>query len=249
MPDIPTPAPDITKAKRILAVQPHYDDNDIAAGGTLAALAAGGAEVFYLTVTDDLVGFIDQTMPEADMAKQLRAEQHRAGEAIGVKDWFWLGYPDAGRFDHFDLRRDIIGVIRQVRPDFVFTCDPWTPYEAHYDHVRTGFATAEATALYSFDRLAPDSDAPYEPFELMGVVFYASAFPNTVFDISATIEQKNRALHAYLGQFEPEDLDRLADVLTAAAAQVAQDEPFQYGEPLKVLATYQLHVHPTAIHE
>ena len=249
MPGIPIPAPDLTKAKRILAIQPHYDDIDIAAGGTLAALATGGAEVFYLTVTDDLVGFIDQSVPEAEMQKQLRAEQRQAGEAIGVKDWFWLGYPDAGRFDHFDLRRDIIGVIRQVRPDVVFTCDPWMPYEAHYDHVRTGFAAAEASTLYSFDRLAPESDTAYEPFDLMGVVFYATAFPNTVFDISATIELKNRALHAYLGQFEPEDLDRLVAVVTAAAEQYAADRPFQYGEPLKVLATYQLHVHPTTIHE
>lgn len=249
MPGIPIPAPDLSKAKRVLAIQPHYDDNDIAAGGTLAALAAQGAEVSYLTVTGDLVGFIDQSLPEAEMQKQLRAEQRQAGDAIGVKDFFWLGYPDAGRFDHFDVRRDMIGVIRQVRPDFVFTCDPWMPYEAHFDHVRTGFAAAEAAMLYNFDRLAPESATPYEPFELTGIVFYATAFPNTIYDIGATIARKNTALKSYLAQFEPESLERLEQVLTMRAEQYAQDKDFQYGEPLKVLGTWQLHVNPTTIHE
>ena len=53
------PKPDLLTARVILAVQPHYDDNDIGAGGTLAALAASGVEVYYLTVTNDLVGVID----------------------------------------------------------------------------------------------------------------------------------------------------------------------------------------------
>ena len=44
------PIPNIFEAKRILCIQPHYDDNDIAAGGTLAALHDAGAELVYLTV-------------------------------------------------------------------------------------------------------------------------------------------------------------------------------------------------------
>jgi LmbE family N-acetylglucosaminyl deacetylase len=42
------PTPDIFSAKRVLCVQPHYDDNDIAAAGTLARLRQAGAELFYL---------------------------------------------------------------------------------------------------------------------------------------------------------------------------------------------------------
>ncbi|MCC6956023.1 MAG: PIG-L family deacetylase, partial [Anaerolineales bacterium] len=50
------PIPDLFSARRVLCVQPHYDDNDIAAGGTIARLKSAGAEVVYLTVTDDLMG-------------------------------------------------------------------------------------------------------------------------------------------------------------------------------------------------
>ena len=53
------PVPDLFSATRVLAIQPHYDDNDIAAGGTIAALIDAGIEVVYCTVTDDLVGVVD----------------------------------------------------------------------------------------------------------------------------------------------------------------------------------------------
>ena len=57
--------PDLFAAERILVVQPHYDDNDIQMGGILAKLANNGAELIYLTVTDDLVGVIDQSLSKA----------------------------------------------------------------------------------------------------------------------------------------------------------------------------------------
>jgi len=168
--------PDIYTAKRILAIQPHYDDNDGAAGGTLAALAQRGAEIHYLTVTDDLIGVIDDSLSPEAAAAQLKAEQLQAGEIIGVTDQYWLGYPDAGKYDYFDVRRDLIKYIRIVRPDFIFTCDPWMPYEAHTDHVLTGKAAAEAAILYGMTRLktTPEVDAQFEPFDLLGIVFYAT---------------------------------------------------------------------------
>jgi LmbE family N-acetylglucosaminyl deacetylase len=66
------PKPDIFQAKTVLFVQPHYDDNDIAAGGTLAAFHAAGARLVYLTVTDDLVGVIDPTLSDEEAAAQLK---------------------------------------------------------------------------------------------------------------------------------------------------------------------------------
>ena len=46
---------ELFKARTVLAIQPHYDDNDLGAGGTLAALSRGGSRIIYLTVTDDQV--------------------------------------------------------------------------------------------------------------------------------------------------------------------------------------------------
>src|SRR5262245_7935274 len=95
------PTPDIFSAKRILCIQPHYDDNDMAAAGTLFQLAKRGAEVIYLTVTDDLMGVNDVSLSDEEAAQVLKRDQAAAAEIVGVKENYWLGYPDAGDFDHF----------------------------------------------------------------------------------------------------------------------------------------------------
>ena len=90
----------------------------------------------------------------------------------------------------------------EIRPDFVLTVDPWLPYEAHQDHVRTGLAVAEACLLFGLPRFPsgdPGLDEAFEPFRLRGIAFYASAGANTVVDIGATRERKHRALDAYTG--------------------------------------------------
>ncbi len=247
----PFEPPDIFTAKRILAVQPHYDDNDIAAGGALAALVGNGAELFYLTVTNDFVGVIDQSLNDEQMTAQLRAEQDQAGAVIGVTGQYWLGYPDAGRFDYFDVRRDIVKHIRLLRPDFIFTCDPWLPYEAHNDHILTGRAAAEAATLFSLIRLKTDLEIDENfaanPFDLTGIAFYATAFPNTIVDISATYEKKHQALDMYKAQLSEEDLARLHLYLSYKEQEWAEQEDFSHGESLKVLRPFHLHVYPDAL--
>ena len=95
------PIPDLLRAKTVLCVQPHYDDNDIGAGGTIARLAQGGAEVHYLTVTDDVVGVLDRALSDADARTRLAAEQLRAGAELGVRAQHRLDFPDAGEWSPF----------------------------------------------------------------------------------------------------------------------------------------------------
>jgi LmbE family N-acetylglucosaminyl deacetylase len=235
--------PDIRKAKRVLAVQPHYDDNDISTGGMLAALVEEGAELYYLTMSDDLVGVIDETWSVEESTRRLRDDQARAGEIIGVVQQYWLGYPDAGEYNYFDVRRDIIKHIRMVRPDILVTMDPWMLYEAHTDHVMAARAAAEAAILYDFVRLKtdPEVDEKYEPHPLQAVVFHATSYPNTVFDISNTIGKKNAAIRCYKAQFPESAFDGLVKRTTAYASYIARNEDFEYGESLKIVPPGLLH--------
>ena len=248
----PFAPPNILDAKRILAIQPHYDDNDIFAGGTLATLAERGAELHYLTVTDDLVGVVDASWSKEEATARLRDDQRRAGEIVGVRGQCWLGYPDAGKYDYFDVRRDIIQHIRLVRPDFILTVDPWMPYEAHNDHILTGRTTAEAAILFGLTRLPtdPEIDASYDadPFDLVGVGFYATANPNVIFDISAVQEKKHRAMSQYHAQFSDGDMASHLQFLAYQEQKYARDKPFAAGEPLKVLRTLHLHGFQEAVY-
>ena len=108
--------PNINQAKCILAVQPHYDDNDIAAGGTLYKMTFNGAKLFYLTVTDDLSGVVIPDLSREQAVQRLLDNQNQAGALIGVQKQIRLGFPDAGRYDYFLLREKIITQIRSLKP-------------------------------------------------------------------------------------------------------------------------------------
>ncbi len=235
--------PNLYDAKKILAIQPHYDDNDIPAGGTLAALADSGIEIVYLTCTDDQKGVIDENWSFAEAEKRLRDDQAQAAKILGVKRQHWLGYPDAGEYNYFELRRNIIRVMRMESPDYVITVDPWLAYEAHTDHIMTGKAAAEAVVLCDFKRIKtdPEVDAAYQPHEIKCVAFYGTQYPNTVFDISSTIEKKLQAVRCYHAQFHEEELERLAGYVEWRAGQAAEGQTFKYAEKLKVITPRMLH--------
>lgn len=239
------PIPDIHAARRILCIQPHYDDNDIGAGGTLALLRRNGAELIYLTVTDDLMGVVDESLSDDEAAQALQRDQLAAAEIIGVREQYWLGYPDAGDYDYFALRRDLLKYIRLVRPDFVLTVDPWLTYEAHRDHIQTGLAAAEAAMFGGLARIAssdPAVDAAYGGHDVPGIAFYHTREPNLIVDISDSWDAKAASVRCYETQFTPEGMARKVAALDAKSRQVAADQPFSRGEALKVLDADALHV-------
>lgn len=243
------PKPDLWKARSILVVQPHYDDADIGAGGTLARLADHGAAIYYLTVTDDLVGVVDISVPLPEMSARLKSEQAESGSRIGVRQQFWLGYPDAGEYNYYELRKRIIQHIRMLQPDFLFTVDPFLPYEVHRDHILTGQAASEAALLYGFMRLStiPEVDTAYEPHNLEAVVYFHTHAPNIYFDISPVVERKHDALRAYRSQFTPEDTEMLIKGVDLRERLYGAKVGCSHAEAIKILNTGYLHCNPDAL--
>lgn len=88
----------------------------------------------------------------------------------------------------------------------------------------------------------PIVDSAYEGHDIQGIAFYFTREPNFVADISSTWEEKIGALRCYEAQFDPAGLDQLVMALDMKSRQVAQEESFPRGEPLKVLHTSGLHV-------
>jgi N,N'-diacetylchitobiose non-reducing end deacetylase len=238
------PIPSILDARRILCIQPHYDDNDIAAAGILAQLAKSGAELFYLTATDDLMDVVDTSLLDEDAAQALKRDQFAAARIVGVTEQFWCGYPDAGEYNYFDLRRDFLKYIRMIRPDFVFAPDAWLTYEAHRDHIQTGLAAAEAVMFSGLMKIASSdatADAAYEPHSIQGIALYFTREPNYIADVTSTWEEKIVAVRCYESQFDSAGMEQLVMALDIKSRQVAQGQSFARGEPLKVL-------HPSALH-
>jgi LmbE family N-acetylglucosaminyl deacetylase len=238
------PIPDIFSARRVLCIQPHYDDNDIGAGGTIARLSQVGAEIYYLTVTDDLMGVVDTSLSPEAVAKMLQRDQEAAGQIMGVKEQIALGYPDGGKYDYFDLRSNLLKYMRSIQPDFVFAPDPWLAYEAHHDHIQTGLAAAEAVLLAGVTKIAssdPAIDAAYQEHDIQGIAFYYTREPNEIIDITLTWETKLAAVRCYKAQFTPSGMAELVMALDNKLRQVADGKPYEHGEPLKLLNPRALH--------
>jgi N,N'-diacetylchitobiose non-reducing end deacetylase len=242
--------PDLLSVNKIVAVQPHPDDNEVAAGGTLATLSARGCEITYVTVTDGRAGAFGGVADPAHLSATRQAEARAAGDVIGAKDYISFGFPDGGQYEVDDVVEKLVDVFRAVRPDLVMTVDPWMPYEAHPDHLKTGTAVARASLFANNAVLHPiKSDAVAE---IPQVAFYASSYPNTFVDVTASWEQKLTAILAHKSQFDNAEWPMYKGYFEYAAVEsfrIWKKDPTATGfaEAFKVLSTRQLHMFPAAV--
>lgn len=231
--------PEILTAKRALCIQPHSDDNEIGMGGTVAALAARGCEVHYLTVTNGDLGQPAEPMEPAALAALRREEAIAAGSLLGAKEFHFFDEPDGSLSDVPALAGKIAELIRAVRPDVVFCPDPWARYEAHFDHVTTGRAAAQAflsAGLAQYPRGTKTS--PWQP---SAIGFYFTQEPNVVVDVTETFEKKFAAMALHRSQLDEQTLGLYRVYFTMQCGQRAQGKGFALGEGFKVLSPLHLH--------
>lgn len=129
--------------ERALVVVAHPDDADFWAGGAVARWSAAGIVVTYLVLTDGDAGGFDPAIPRANIPRIRRSEQEAAASLLGVRDVRFLGLAEGTIAQRMELRRQIVRVIRQVRPHRLLTWSPewnWSQFRTscHIDHRATG---------------------------------------------------------------------------------------------------------------
>ncbi len=237
------PIPELLKARKILCVQPHPDDADLAAGGTIARLVEMGAQVTYLTLSDGCLGTYDPAVKPNQLTGIRQREQAQSADLLGVEDLLWLNHPDGGLSEVSNLQREIMQVIRQVRPDAVLTVDPWLPYEAHPDHRAAGLAASSACMFSAMPGYHPEQlQGQVSSWRVPIIAFYFSAKPNTFVDVSAVWDQKVQAILAHASQFPEPVWQQFAPLITAKAKQYGAQAGCNLAEAFKVLTPEHLHV-------
>lgn len=229
----------ILDARRVLAVQPHYDDNDIGCAGTLTLLARAGAEICYVTVTDDLAGVLDPSLADDVARRQLFEEARRAGSIVGVCRFDDLDWPDAAGLDRVGLRDQVIDLIREVRPDLVLTVDPALPDEAHQDHLVTAAAVSEAVLLSGLPRVRRETGN--QPHNIERIAYYFTVEPTDTVNTSSVQTERHATLDCYRAQFTDDDLTGLHLALDRHERRNAPDGA-THGEVFRVVPTSALHV-------
>ncbi len=177
--------------RSLLAVYAHPDDEVFGAGGTLARYAGQGARVVLACATRGEVGEIsDPSLATPDTLGEVRERELReAGKALGIADIRFLGYRDSGmagapenddprcyyRADPDTAVRQIVALMREIRPQVVITFEPFGGY-GHPDHIAVSRYTTAAFDAAGDAARYPDSGPVWQPRRL----FY-SLIPNRFF--------------------------------------------------------------------
>ena len=134
---------------RLLGCFAHPDDEGFGLGGLLAMLVARGAQVTLVCATNGDVGEIsDPNLATPETLAQVRQQEMLDAMSVtGVGDVRFLNYRDSGMAGTEDnehpnslhqaepatVVRQLVEVIREVRPNIVVTHDPSGGY-GHPDH-------------------------------------------------------------------------------------------------------------------
>jgi LmbE family N-acetylglucosaminyl deacetylase len=190
--------------KRVLVFEAHGDDMEFFAGGTIAKFAALGHEVTVVCATDNEKGTFDLSADEMRAVRD--KELNGAAAVLGVKRVIALGYSDGDlAYDAPPraLRGQFMRLIRELKPDIVFTWDPFTPYEGHPDHRAVATAANEAASFSHLPNFCPEHAAEGLAPHYVGEHWYFAKSPrdqNKFVDIDGYIDKKIEALWQHTEQ-------------------------------------------------
>ncbi len=208
----------------IVCVGAHPDDVEIGMGGTVAALASGGADVLVVDLTDG------EPTPFGTHDRRM-AEASESANVLGCRR-LTLGFANRYLVDDTDTRTALAEVLRLERPRVLFV--PY-PEDAHPDHLSAS-RIAEAARFYAKltkTRMKGEPHYPARVYRYMAVHLRLVREPSFLVDISDTLPQKLDALRCYRSQFVDNDanagvfeqVERTARAY-GDAARVYAAEPF-----------------------
>jgi LmbE family N-acetylglucosaminyl deacetylase len=207
---------------RALAVYAHPDDPEVSCGGTLARWASAGCEVHVLIACAGDKGSTDPAVDPQELADRRATEMEAAASAMGVAQLVRWAHPD-GELDRAgDIRAELVGLVRSIRPDVVIGPDPTAVffgdgYVNHVDHRTVGWTMLDAVApaaampLYFRDRGAAH--------EVSTVLLSGSLEPDVWVDIGDGLDAKVRALFCHTSQLAPDADDWLAGFVRSRAEE------------------------------
>jgi hypothetical protein len=109
-----------------LVVVAHPDDIEFGSAGTVARWVSEGARVTYALLTNGAAGSSDPQLTRERLAELREAEQRAAAKVLGVDQVEFLGFEDGLLEPSLEVRKQVVRLIRKVRPEVVVTTDPTT---------------------------------------------------------------------------------------------------------------------------
>ena len=220
----------MSRARRMLVIAPHPDDEILGTGGTIAGFARAGGEVTVLTVAAHMPPLYSKQVHLTTVS-----EARKAHSLTGVRESVFFDNPAAqlGEIPAPDFNKNIADVVRRVEPDIVLIPYP----DRHVDHRLIFDAALVATRpigagtgirlVAAYETLSETHwNAPHiEP----------NFTPNWCVDISATIEVKLEAMRCYQSQLHPFPQPRSLEALRALALFRGSQAGMAYAEAFHIV--------------
>ena len=199
--------PETSRIERVLCFTAHPDDIDFGAAGTVAAWTAAGVQVSYCIMTDGDAGGFDPAQRD-EIVRLRMAEQQRAAALVGVTDIHYLHQRDGYLEPSHEVMREVVRLIRQLRPDVVVSMHPernWNRIQkSHPDHLAVGEAVTRAVypALenpFAYPELA---ESGLDAYKLPWLWLFAGPEEreNHFVDVTDHVESKLAAVHIHVSQ-------------------------------------------------
>jgi len=222
----------------ILAFGAHPDDTELGCSGTLVSLVEQGKTVVVADLTRGEMG--------SRGTAEVRLEEARhAAEIIGLTERVNLGLPDTQLENTREFQIPIIEIVRRFQPHI---CILPAPDDRHPDHGNATALLIDAifySGLIKIDTKGPTGEPqhPHRPAHVLHYMQDRPFEPDFIYDITHTIDTKEKAIKAFATQFdvadpgdEPETYisdPSFFDSLRARAKHYGHLTGFEYGEAFK----------------
>ncbi|HVF76062.1 MAG TPA: PIG-L deacetylase family protein [Acidimicrobiales bacterium] len=229
----------MTDTGAVLAVFAHPDDAEIAAGGTLARMAAEGRPVHLLVLTNGDRGSQDPTLDRAELATVRRREQEAAAHVLGLTSWRILNVHDGELENTTAIRAEVVRVMRELRPHTVVTCDPSAVilgttrcYYNHPDHRAAGTIALDCCVYASGNpHFFPEQlGEGLEPWDVPEALLGWSVEINHHEDVTGYLDTKVAALAEHRSQVSEGNFEEWLPKVAANSGKVigvTHAEPFR----------------------
>jgi bacillithiol biosynthesis deacetylase BshB1 len=187
-----------------LAFGAHPDDIELGCAGTLIKLAQQGYRTAAITLTQGEAG----TRGTPAIRQK---EFDGAAKLMQVAVRRQLDMPDAAVEETYENKLKLVRVIRELRPRVVATVH-WET--RHPDHLHASNLVREAAMIAGLKNLLGATGEPWRPYR---VLFFPERYEvgaSFIVDISATFEQKMRAIRAHESQFHGPNMAQYGDAQT-----------------------------------
>jgi LmbE family N-acetylglucosaminyl deacetylase len=211
----------------------HPDDESFSGAGLACWCLSRGIRVVLACATRGEAGKAGDARVSgapSDVGAAREQELREAARIIGIEHLHLLGYCDRelGEADPAAVRRQLVGLVREYRPQVIATFDP-NGFNRHPDHVAISRFTSDAVAAAADARWYPDLGLPcgvarmlwtppLPPWEAArSADLHSEPGADFVIDISPWRDRKAAALRAHRTQhhsvdahfFNQPDVDRI----------------------------------------